>query len=132
MSTQKIRQDPGAMERQLDRRRRAARNRKLGSFAVVGVIVVVAIVAAVAATQESGEPAPSPAGVPTEPMQTLSVVDVGSGAETAFAAPVGASGFEASTTNSDCSASTYSPLVLYCGNQRRKASLLPPTCTRGS
>ena len=54
------------------------------------VIVVVAIVAAVAARHESSEPAPSPAGVPTETGQTLSVVDVGSGAETAFAAPVGA------------------------------------------
>lgn len=94
MSTQKIRQDPGAMERQLDRRRKAARNRKLGSFAVVAVIIAVAIVAAVAARQESSEPAPSPAGVPTATGQTLSVVDVGSGAETAFAAPVGASQFD--------------------------------------
>ncbi len=94
MSTQKIRQDPGAMERQLDRRRKAARNRKLGTFAVVGAVIVVAIVAAVAAREESSEPAPSPAAVPTETAQTLSVVDVGSGTETAFAAPVGASGFD--------------------------------------
>jgi Tol biopolymer transport system component len=94
MSTQKIRQDPGAMERQLDKRRRAARNRKLASFAVVGVIVVVAIVAAVAVRQESSEPAPSPAAVPSATGQTLAIVDVGSGIETPFVAPVGASGFD--------------------------------------
>jgi Tol biopolymer transport system component len=94
MSTQKIRQDPGAMARQLDRRRKAARNRKLGSFVVVGAIIAVAIVAAVAAREESSEPAPSPAAVPSATGQTLSIVDLGSGTETAFSAPVGASGFD--------------------------------------
>ena len=44
MSTQKVRQEPGAMERQLTRQRRAARNRKAGTFAVVGAIVALAIV----------------------------------------------------------------------------------------
>ena len=38
MSTQKVRPDPGFTERQEQRQRRTARNRKLGAFAVVAVI----------------------------------------------------------------------------------------------
>ena len=43
MSTQKVRQDPGAMERQVTRQRKAERNRKLETFAVVTAIVVAAV-----------------------------------------------------------------------------------------
>src|SRR5262245_58488848 len=46
MSTQKVDQAPGAMQRQIDRRRRAGRNRKAGAFTLVAAIVVVAVAAA--------------------------------------------------------------------------------------
>lgn len=39
MSTQKVRQDPGAMERQHARQRKAERNRKIGAIAVVAALV---------------------------------------------------------------------------------------------
>lgn len=39
MSTQKVRQDPGAMERQQTRQRKAERNRKIGAIAVVAALV---------------------------------------------------------------------------------------------
>ena len=42
MSTQKIRQDPGALDRQLTRQRRDARTRKLGTIALVVAIVAIA------------------------------------------------------------------------------------------
>jgi Tol biopolymer transport system component len=93
MSTQKVRQDPGAMDRQLNRQRRSARNRKVGTFAMVGCIMAV-IVAAVVAREERGQPAPSVAGEPGGTGQTLSVVDVHSGTAIAFSAPLGASDFE--------------------------------------
>ena len=94
MSTQKVRQDPGAMERQLTRQRKAARNRKLGAFAVVGCIGAALIVAAVVASGQRSEPAPSVAAEPGGTRQTLSIVDVGSGSATAFTAPLGASEFD--------------------------------------
>jgi Tol biopolymer transport system component len=46
MSTQKVDQAPGALQRQIDRRRRADRNRKAGAFTLVAAIVVVAVAAA--------------------------------------------------------------------------------------
>ncbi len=94
MSTQKVRQDPGAMDRQHTRQRKAARNRKLGTFAVVGCIGAALIVAVLVASDERGEPAPSVAAEPGGTRQTLSIVDVGSGEETPFTAPLGASGFD--------------------------------------
>jgi Tol biopolymer transport system component len=91
MSTQKVHQDPGAMDRQLHKRRKAARNRKLGAFAVVGCIMAALVVAAVVASGERGEAPPSLATQPPEEGLRLSIVDVGSGTETAFLAPSGAS-----------------------------------------
>jgi Tol biopolymer transport system component len=94
MSTQKVRQDPGAMERQLNRQRKSARNRKAGAFALVGCIAAALIVAAVVTSDRSSEPAPSVAGEPGGAGQTLTIVDVGSGTESAFTAPIGASDFD--------------------------------------
>jgi Tol biopolymer transport system component len=94
MSTQKVRQDPGAMERQLSRQRRAARNRKAGAFAVVGAILALVIVAAVVMSDRGSKPAPSVAGEPGGTGQSLSIVDVGSGTETVYTAPHGASDFD--------------------------------------
>src|SRR5687767_8635305 len=56
LSTQKVRQDPGAMERQRTRQRRAERNRKLGTFAVAATIVVAAVGVIVSSIQR--EPVP--------------------------------------------------------------------------
>jgi len=94
MSTQKVRQDPGAMERLLERQRKAARNRKLATFAVVGAIVAVAIVAAIVVGQDRSEQAPVPAAPHDEAGQVLSIVSLGSGNEDTFKAPVGALGFD--------------------------------------
>lgn len=56
LSTQKVRQHPGAMERQRTRQRKAQRNRKLGTFAVAATIVVAAVGVIVSSIQR--EPAP--------------------------------------------------------------------------
>jgi hypothetical protein len=61
MATQKVRPEPGALERQFQGQRRRARNRKIGGFVVAGVIVAAGIVFGV--TQLSGndnKPAPQP------------------------------------------------------------------------
>lgn len=94
MSTQKVHQHPGAMDRQLHKQHKAARNRRIGVFAVVGCIAAVAIVAALVAGEDRGTPAPSVAAEPDGAEQTLSIIDVGSGAGAAFTAPLGASDFD--------------------------------------
>ena len=43
MATQKVRRDPGAMERHIERQRKAARNRRVGAYATVAVIVAAAV-----------------------------------------------------------------------------------------
>jgi TolB protein len=94
MSTQKVDQEPGAMERQVTRQHKAARNRKLGAFVVVGCIAASLIVAAVVTSDRSGESAPPVAAEPGGTGQTLSIVDTGSGTVTTFIVPIGASDFE--------------------------------------
>jgi hypothetical protein len=69
MSTQKIRPETGFNERQVQHQRRTARNRKVGTFAVVAAIVVIAVVAMAAAWSEGREthvPAVSPTQAPTQ------------------------------------------------------------------
>lgn len=65
MSTQKVKQEPGALERQFKRRDRKNRNRKIGAIAVVGVIVVLALIAIVTLRPTSGE-----TGVATNPVSS--------------------------------------------------------------
>ena len=50
MATQKVRQDPGALDRQVAKQRKAARNRRVSAFAMV-VVLVAAAVAAYALTR---------------------------------------------------------------------------------
>ena len=50
MATQKVRQDPGALDRQVEKQRKAARNRRVGDFAVV-LALVAAVGAAYAITR---------------------------------------------------------------------------------
>ena len=45
MSTQKVQPDQGFTERQEFRQRRRTRNRKIGAYAIVAVMVAVAVVA---------------------------------------------------------------------------------------
>lgn len=42
LSTKNLHREPGAMDRQVQKQRKAARNRKLGALAVVGVVIAVA------------------------------------------------------------------------------------------
>src|SRR3990172_6166142 len=100
MSTQKVRQDPGAMDRLNTRQRKAQRNRKIGAFAVVGCIVGAVIVAAVVASDRSNDPAPSVAAQPGGAVQTLTIVDVGTRVETPFTAPLYAREFDFSLDGS--------------------------------
>jgi hypothetical protein len=53
MATQKVRPEPGALERQFRGQRKRSRNRKIGGFALAGVIVAAAVV--IGATQFSGD-----------------------------------------------------------------------------
>ncbi len=43
MATQKVDQEPGALERQVTRQRRAVRNRRVGAFAMVVALVAIAV-----------------------------------------------------------------------------------------
>ena len=45
MATQKVRQDPGALDRQVAKQRKAARNRRVGAFAMVLALVAAAVAA---------------------------------------------------------------------------------------
>jgi len=87
MSTQKVRQDPGAMERQRTRQRKAARNRKLGALTVVGGIVAAVIVAAVAGSDRSSEPGPLVAAEPGGPDLAYFTLDLTTG-ETSDSRPL--------------------------------------------
>lgn len=101
MSTQKMRQDPGAMERQHTRQRRAERHRKLGSFVVAGgIVAAVVLVATVMASEERATPTRSVAAEPGGAGQTMTIVNLVSGAESTFTAPPGASAFDFSRDSS--------------------------------
>ena len=43
MATQKVDQDDGALERQVTKQRKAARNRQVGAFATVAVFIAIAV-----------------------------------------------------------------------------------------
>jgi Tol biopolymer transport system component len=60
MVTQKVDQEPGALDRQVARQKKAARNRRIGAFAAVVVLVVIAISAyALTRSNTHGVPAHS-------------------------------------------------------------------------
>jgi Tol biopolymer transport system component len=100
MSTQKVRPDPGALERQHHEQRRRSTRRKVGALALVAVLVSAGIVLA-AGEFSNGRSKVTPVITPpsTGPTKTgaeqmLSIVDVNSGDRTVFRAPAGASGFD--------------------------------------
>jgi Tol biopolymer transport system component len=86
--------EPGALERQWDRQRRASRNRKVGVIALVAALLVgLGAFAIVRAPGRNHTPiasnSPSTAGG-----QALSIVDISTGETTAFTAPISTSGFD--------------------------------------
>lgn len=101
MATQKVRPDPGALDRQhRDQRSRIAK-KKAAVYALVAAIVVAGVVIGITTLpSDEGRPAPSVAAEPDGAEQTLSIVDVGSGTETPFAAPFGSSQFDVSLDGS--------------------------------
>ena len=58
MATQKVRQDPGALDRQVTKQRKAARNRRVSAFAMV-LVLVAAAVAAYALTRGESQDVPA-------------------------------------------------------------------------
>ncbi len=97
MVTKQTEPDLDSWKEQEDRHRRSSRNRRMGGFAVAAAIVAIAVVAAVLARtdDEQGTP-PAIAPPSTETPQMLSIVDVGSGTVTEFAAPRGSSQYDVS------------------------------------
>jgi Tol biopolymer transport system component len=91
--------EPGALERQWERQRRATRNRKVGVIALVAALLVgLGAFAIIRAPGKNGTPATSNAPSPTG--QALSIVDIGTGGTTTFTAPISTSGFDFSLDGS--------------------------------
>lgn len=65
MATQKVRRDPGAMERHIERQRKAARNRRVGAFAMVAVLVAVAVAVFVLTRPQTQSVPLGPPSIPT-------------------------------------------------------------------
>ena len=97
MATQKVRPDPGALERQHRGQRRRVAQKRAAVYALVAVLLVAGAVVGISTLGSDNE---QPAGEGSNPPppetaeQTLSIVDVGTGTATAFTAPAGASGFD--------------------------------------
>jgi Tol biopolymer transport system component len=93
VATQKVRRDAGAMERQLEKQRRAARNRKLGALTVVAVVLAGAGAAvAVLGGNPNGAPASkSPSAIPIQ-NASGSMLDLRTGQITPLPASIATSG----------------------------------------
>ncbi len=93
VATEKINQDPGAIERQIRRQRRAVRNRRLSAFATVALIVLVTVAAyAFLGSIKRGEPAHGPTPPPIRPPAASSMVDLRTGQITPLPASIAMSG----------------------------------------
>lgn len=93
MATQKVRPDPGALERQDRAQRRRNNRRKAGVYVLVACLTLAVVLIAAEAREKNGTVAP-PVTPPSATGQTLSIVDVGSGETRAFMVPLGASRFD--------------------------------------
>jgi Tol biopolymer transport system component len=95
MATQKVRPEPGFIDRQYENQRRQSRRRKAGALALVAALVIAGVVIGISTLgSDDVQPANSganPTLAPKAAEQTLSIVDVGTGTATAFTAPPGAS-----------------------------------------
>src|SRR5687767_10034710 len=76
VATQKVRPDPGALERQLDQQRRSTIRRKAGAYALVAAVVGAIALVAVRAGVDPDEqvPANQPSSPTTAPGQPVGVV----------------------------------------------------------
>jgi Tol biopolymer transport system component len=93
MVTKQSPPEPGALDRQWGRQRRRTRNRKVGVIALVAALFVgLGVFALVHAPGKSHTPITS--NSPSAPSGSLSIVDIGTGATTAFTAPISTSGFD--------------------------------------
>ena len=94
MVTQKVDQDHGALERQVEKQRRAARNHRLIAFATVAVLIAVTgAVFAFARSDTQGVPAnPAPPSNPPVAGLTGSMVDILTGEITPLPASIATAG----------------------------------------
>lgn len=65
MATQKVRPDPGFVDRQYENQRRQSRRRKAGALALVAVLVVVGVVVGISTLRSGDEGKGIPGSVPT-------------------------------------------------------------------
>jgi len=87
MATQKVKPEPGALERQFQGQRRRARNRRVGGFVAAAVVLVAAVVLGAVLLNGGSSPAPVPIGssnpaptatVPQPPTAAFRIGDVAS------------------------------------------------------
>jgi hypothetical protein len=92
MATQKVDQDHGALERQVTRQRKAARNRRVGVFATV-LVLVAATVAAYAFTRGGSQDIPANSVPPPIPPGVVgAMVDLDTGVVTPLPATIATAG----------------------------------------
>jgi Tol biopolymer transport system component len=91
MATQKVRQDPGALDRQFTKQRKAARNRRLSVFATV-LVLVAGTVAAYALTHSDTPGIPAHGGTTSIPHADGSMLDLRTGDVTPLPTSIAASG----------------------------------------
>lgn len=85
MATQKVRPDPGFVDRQHENQRRQSRRRKTGALALVAVLVVVGVVVGISTLRSGDEGIPGSAPTPTATLPEFSVpslVDLQTGGAT--------------------------------------------------
>lgn len=91
MATQKVDQDDGALERQVTKQHRAARNRRVGAFATVAVFIAIAVgVFALTRGDTQGVPAAPPP--PSIPRADGSMLDLRTGDTTPLPTSIATSG----------------------------------------
>lgn len=78
MATEKVDQEPGALERQVSRQKKAVRNRRIGAFAAAAALVVIAITA-YALTRSSTHNVPAHHGSTSIPHASGSMLDLRTG-----------------------------------------------------
>jgi Tol biopolymer transport system component len=91
MATQKVRQDPGALDRQMAKQERATRNRRVSAFVMVFVLLAAAVAAYALTRGDTGE-VPANGTAVSVPQANGSTVDVRTGEVTPLSASIATSG----------------------------------------
>ncbi len=111
MATQKVRQDPGALDRQVTKQRKAARNRRVGVFAMV-LVLVAAIVGAYAFTHGETRTVPGSTNASTVTIGAGAgpgtTIDLTTGEVTPLPASIATSGASYFATSPDHTTVAYS------------------------